>query len=72
MPSTLMGQPRLLKFYVAAVLVGALVSLGIAAWGQDWQSSNVFTNGVVVILAVGLAAELSSVSLHVGDRKSVV
>src|SRR5207302_1906896 len=67
MPQTPMGQPRLLKFYVATVLVGAIASLGIAVWGQDWQSSNVFTNGVVVILAVGLAAELSSVSLHVGS-----
>ncbi|PYP22544.1 MAG: hypothetical protein DMD55_19245 [Gemmatimonadetes bacterium] len=67
MQSTPMGRPRLLKFYVATVLVGAFASLGIAAWGQEWQSSNVFTNGVVAILAVGLAAELSSVSLHVGS-----
>src|SRR5207247_3371685 len=67
MRQTPMGQPPRLKFYVATVLVGAIASLGIAVWGQDWQSSNVFTNGVVVILAVGLAAELSSVSLHVGS-----
>ena len=67
MASSLTGRPRLLKFYVATVSVGAIVALVIAAWGQEWQTSNTFANGLVAILAVGLAAELSSVSLHVGS-----
>jgi len=67
MQPPLPGRPRLLVFYVAIVVVGAVGALVIAAWGQSWQSSTVFANGVFAMLGIGIAAELSSVSLHVGS-----
>src|SRR5438034_7953528 len=67
MQSTASSHPHVLRFYVTTVSVGAVVALALAVLGQEWQTSRDFTNGVVAILAVGLAAELSSVSLHVGS-----
>src|SRR6266516_5509774 len=67
MQSTPSSHPHVLRFYVTTVSVGAVVALALAVLGQEWQTSRDFTNGVVAILAIGLAAELSSVSLHVGS-----
>jgi len=67
MQSTASSHPHVLRFYVTTVSVGAVVALALAVLGQEWQTSRDFTNGVVAILAIGLAAELSSVSLHVGS-----
>ena len=56
----------MIKRYVFLVALGATAALLIAAWGQDWHPSPKLLNGLVAILAVGLAAELSSMSVHVG------
>jgi putative nucleotidyltransferase with HDIG domain len=58
---------RLLKFYVLAVTAGAVAALVLTWLSTGWDSSNLFLNGFIAILAVGLAAEISSVSLHVGS-----
>ncbi len=57
---------HLLRFYVSSVAVGALVALLIAAWGQEWGFSRPLANALTVILGLALAAELSSVSMHIG------
>jgi len=57
---------RLLRLYVTAVAIAALLAVSVAAAGVQWTFSNAFVNGLVAIFAVALAAELSSVSLHVG------
>jgi len=64
-PSPASGN-RVLKFYIAAVAFGAAVALVSAGLGSSWNGSDTFTNGFIAILAVALAAEISSVSLHVG------
>ncbi|MGH7699099.1 MAG: HD-GYP domain-containing protein [Gemmatimonadales bacterium] len=56
----------LLRFYVASVVVGALAALLFAAQGTTWTDSNDFVNAFLAMLAVALAAELSSVSVNVG------
>ena len=56
----------LLRIYVTAVVAAAVVALGVGAASTAWTPSNAFLNGLLSILAVALAAELSSVSLHVG------
>jgi len=38
----------------------------MAGWGQSWDNSDSFLNGVIGILAVAFAAEVMWVSLHVG------
>lgn len=60
------GRPFLLKFYVSAVAAGAVLALVMGVWGQAWDSSPAFGNGLIAILAVALAAELSSVNVQVG------
>ena len=57
----------LLRFYVAAVTAGALGVLFLAGSGYEWDGSPRAVNAFVVLLAVGLAAELGSVSLNVGS-----
>src|SRR6266705_712907 len=56
----------MIKRYVIWVALGATAALTISAWGQDWHTSPKLLNGLIAILAVGLAAELSSMSVHVG------
>jgi hypothetical protein len=51
---------------VSATVAGALCALVAAGWGQNWDNSGSFLNGVVGILAVAFAAEVMWVSLHVG------
>jgi putative nucleotidyltransferase with HDIG domain len=67
MRASLIDYNRLLKFYVTAVATGAVAVLVVASAGLEWDGSNAFLNGFIAILAVGLAAEVSSVSLHVGS-----
>ncbi len=55
-----------INYYVSCVALGGVVALVLAAWGQSWDNSPTFVNGLIAILAVGLAAELSSVSVQVG------
>jgi HD-GYP domain-containing protein (c-di-GMP phosphodiesterase class II) len=57
----------LLSFYVAAVATGAVLALSVTSVQVGWDPSDKFANGLIAILAVGLAAEISSVSLHVGS-----
>ena len=51
---------------MAATVAGAICALVAAGWGQSWDNSDSFLNGVVGILAVAFAAEVMWVSLHVG------
>jgi hypothetical protein len=61
------GRSRLLGFYVSTVTVGAAIAVLVAGWNQGWDGSAAFGNGLIAMFAVGLAAELSSVSLHLGS-----
>src|SRR2546425_5030308 len=67
MLATSADSNRLLRFYVFAVAAGAMAAVVLASIHPEWDSSQTFLNGFIVILAVGLAAEISSVSLHVGS-----
>ncbi|HEX9580526.1 MAG TPA: hypothetical protein VF970_05410, partial [Gemmatimonadales bacterium] len=58
---------RPLAFYVAAVGLGAAAALAFSASGYEWDSSPRVVNALVALFAVGLAAELGSVRLHVGS-----
>src|SRR5256886_2604187 len=60
------SRQRLLYFYVSAVAVGATVALASTAWNQEWDFSTRLVNGLIVILALALVAELSSVKMHIG------
>jgi len=62
-----LDSSRLLKFYVVAVVAGATAALALASVHPEWDNSDKFLNGFIAILAVGLAAEISSVRLHVGS-----
>jgi putative nucleotidyltransferase with HDIG domain len=66
MSSATSGRDPILKFYVSATVVGAVCALVAAGWGQSWDNSGSFLNGLVGILAVAFAAEVMWVSLHVG------
>lgn len=57
---------RVLRFYVASTVAGALAALVLAARYAQWSDSNDFLNALVALLGVAFAAELSSVSLFVG------
>jgi putative nucleotidyltransferase with HDIG domain len=57
---------RLLKFYVSAIACGAIVALVLAGRGEIWDWSSRFSNGLIAILAVAVAAEMSSVSMQLG------
>jgi hypothetical protein len=58
--------PRLLKFYVSAIAFGAIVAVVLAGQGEIWDWSSRFSNGLIAILAVAVAAEMSSVSVQLG------
>ena len=60
------SRQRLLHFYVSAVAVGAAIALVSTAWNQEWDLSTRLVNGLIVILALALVAELSSVKMHIG------
>ncbi len=60
------SRQRLLKFYVSAVALGAVFALVVAAWNQEWDLSTRLVNGLIVILALALVAELTSVKMHIG------
>jgi hypothetical protein len=57
---------RLLRFYVSAIACGAIVALVLASRGEIWDWSSRFSNGLIAILAVAVAAEMSSVSVQLG------
>ena len=57
----------LIKRYVFWVGAGAAFALALSSLGQDWSASPKLLNGLIAILAVGLAAELSSMSVSVGS-----
>src|SRR5437773_8789029 len=60
------SRQRLLYFYVSAVAVGAAIALVSTAWNQEWDLSTRLVNGLIVILALALVAELTSVKMHIG------
>ena len=60
------ARSTIIRRYVFWVALGASASLAVAAWDQDWHTSPKLLNGLIAVLAVGLAAELSSMSVHVG------
>ena len=63
----LQTSPRyLLRFYVSCVALGAIAAIAMAAWHGEWEYSTRLMNGLVVVLALALVAELSSVSMHIG------
>jgi HD domain-containing protein/MASE9 protein len=49
-----------LKFYVAAIVIGAAAALLLELWQYEWHASQVLLNGVIAVLAVGLSAELTA------------
>jgi len=57
---------RLLRFYVSAIAVGALVTILLAARNETWDLSSTVLNGLIALLAVAFAAEISSVSVQLG------
>ena len=57
---------RAINYYVLCVTLGGVAAVAFSGWQQGWDSSPTFVNGLIAILAVGLAAELSSVSVQVG------
>ena len=57
------ARTRQLRFYVAAVSVGAIGALALAAVGESWDTSALLVNGCVSLLALALAAEVSAVGL---------
>src|SRR6266498_6157627 len=62
-------RSRLLRFYVSVIAVGALAALLLVSDVQvsDWSGS--FLNGLIAILIVALAAEISSVSVQRGTAR---
>jgi len=57
---------RFLRTYVAGVAVGAIAALALTAATTPSTVSTDLGNGLLAVLAIALAAELSSVSLYVG------
>jgi HD-GYP domain-containing protein (c-di-GMP phosphodiesterase class II) len=57
---------KLLNFYVSAVVAGAAVALVLAAWNQEWGTWRPLANALTAVVCLALAAELSSVSMHIG------
>jgi putative nucleotidyltransferase with HDIG domain len=57
---------KLLSFYVSAVVAGAVLALVLAAWKQEWDTWRLLANPLVAVVVLALAAELSSVSMHIG------
>lgn len=48
------------------VAMGATIALILSALNQGWDGSSTFLNGFIAVLAVALAAELSSVRVNLG------
>jgi len=59
-------RTRVLKFYVVAIAAGATAGLFLTGWGETWDWSSRFFNGLIAVLAVALAAETGSVSVQLG------
>ena len=59
-------RSRLLQFYVSAIACGAIVALVMAGRSEIWDWSSRFSNGLIAILAVAVAAEMSFVSVQLG------
>src|ERR1700681_1100224 len=59
-------KSRLLHFYVSAIACGAIAALVMAGRSEVWDWSSRFSNGLIAILAVAVAAEMSSVSVQLG------
>ena len=59
------ASERLLRFYVAAVVIGAIAAIGVASDQHSWDNSQRFLNGFIALLAIGFAAEGGSVSLNI-------
>jgi putative nucleotidyltransferase with HDIG domain len=66
MSNTTSSRDPVLRFFVSVTVAGAVCALIAAGWGQSWDNSGSFLNGVVGIVAVAFAAEVMWVSLHVG------
>src|SRR5919106_3595293 len=66
MERTIDNGRRLLQFYVASVVLGALAAVVLSAQQAGWSSSNEFVNALLAMLALALVTELSSVRVNVG------
>lgn len=59
-------ERSLLKYYVSCIALGAAVAVGVAAINSEWEYTPRLMNGLIVVLALALVAELSSVRMHIG------
>lgn len=59
-------QATLIRRYVFWVALGAVAAFLLTSRGEDWHTSPRLLNGLIAIFAVGLGAELSSMSVYVG------
>jgi len=59
-------ESRLVRFYVTALAIGAIAALVIAGKEVSWDHSSRFLNGLIAILGVALASEVSFVSFQLG------
>jgi len=59
----------LLKTYVLAVVTGAVAALVAASRHTTWDQSPIFLNGFIAILALAIAAQITSVSVNVGTAR---
>jgi len=56
----------LLRFYVSAVAAGAAVALAAGGVALEWDTSASFLNALIAILALAVAAQVTSVRVNVG------
>ena len=62
-------RKALLKTYVVLVALGAAGAVAISMWDYTWDSSQTLLNGLIAVFAVGIGAELSSISLNIGSSR---
>jgi HD-GYP domain-containing protein (c-di-GMP phosphodiesterase class II) len=59
----------LLKLYVLAVVAGAVAAFLMVGGAPRWDASATFLNGFIAILALAIAAQVTSVSVNVGTAR---
>jgi HD-GYP domain-containing protein (c-di-GMP phosphodiesterase class II) len=62
-------QTQTTVFSLYALLIGcaAATAIALAAWGERWQVTQALSNGVISLLALALAAEMTAVKWQVGS-----